>query len=425
MAQGPRATQAPRPHVGTAAPKFLPLAKAGGRPGAETGAMSLPARTEPDPTAIRRAHLAMVEALLAGSGLARVAEIAARGAGTPVAVVIPRLEAAVVRPEEHGHDVARVVGYVESRLAGRPQPVPDGVSLEVPVQAGDEVWGSVLALGPGAADASEYLSVAAIAALTEVAIAEARMEAEDTVRGHFVEEVRAGRTSDPREIVQRARRLGCDLGEGAVAVCAEVTSGRPRHVAALIAGEHARALVQVVDERLFAVLGAAGEGSVRGVAERVAARLEPYAVVGVSSLHSDPADLRRALEEAELLCDVARNGGPAARDAAGRSAYRLLARLLASHPDELRAFYEETVEPIVRYDAQYRTDLAETLRTYLARDCNMNATAAAVHAHRHTIAYRLERVAELTGLDPTRSEDRERLGIGLKAHELLEPRLPR
>jgi len=44
----------------------------------------------------------------------------------------------------------------------------------------------------------------------------------------------------------------------------------------------------------------------------------------------------------------------------------------------------------------------------------MNATASAIYAHRHTVAYRLERVKELTGLDPLLSEDRERLGLGLK-----------
>ena len=374
---------------------------------------------------LRDTHLSMVEALLSGAGLARVASLAAHGAGAPVAVVIPRIEAAVARPEPSPVDLPELVAYVESRLAGRPVDAPDGVTLEAAVQAGDESWGSVLLLGEGGTDAAEYLSIASIAALTEVAIAEARTEAEDTLRGAFVEAVRGGRVSDPREILQRARRLGTDLEHGAIAICADVSSGRPRHVAALIAGEHARALVQVVDERLFAVLGAAGEEDVRDLARRVAARLEPYAVVGVSSLHADPADLRRALEEAELLCDVARNGGPAARDAAARGAYRLLARLLASHPDELRAFYDETVAPAVRYDEQYSTDLVHTLSTYLSCDCNMNATAAAIHAHRHTVAYRLERVQELTGLDPMRSEDRERLGLGLKAHELLAPRLPR
>ena len=45
----------------------------------------------------------------------------------------------------------------------------------------------------------------------------------------------------------------------------------------------------------------------------------------------------------------------------------------------------------------------------------MNATARAIHAHRHTVAYRLDRIRELTGLDPSATEDRERLGLGLKA----------
>ena len=96
----------------------------------------------------------------------------------------------------------------------------------------------------------------------------------------------------------------------------------------------------------------------------------------------------------------------------GTGTYRLLFRVLASHPEEVRSFYEDTVAPIVKYDDQYRTDLVGTLESYLEQNCNMNATAAAIYAHRHTVAYRLDRVRELTGLDPMQSEDRERLGIG-------------
>ncbi len=55
----------------------------------------------------------------------------------------------------------------------------------------------------------------------------------------------------------------------------------------------------------------------------------------------------------------------------------------------------------------------------------MNATARAVFAHRHTVAHRLERARELTGLDPSSGEDRERLGLGIKAYRLLAPTLPR
>ena len=92
-------------------------------------------------------------------------------------------------------------------------------------------------------------------------------------------------------------------------------------------------------------------------------------------------------------------GGPIQEDI-GTGTYRLLFRVLASHPEEVRSFYEDTVAAIVRYDDQYRTDLVQTLEAYLEHNCNMNATAAAIYAHRHTVAYRLERVKELSGPRP-------------------------
>jgi DNA-binding PucR family transcriptional regulator len=98
---------------------------------------------------------------------------------------------------------------------------------------------------------------------------------------------------------------------------------------------------------------------------------------------------------------------------------------MASHPQEVRSFFDDTVAPLVAYDEQYATDLVGTLDSYLANNCNMNATAQAIHAHRHTVAYRLGRVKELSGLDPLRSEDRERLGLGLKAYRIIAPSLPR
>ena len=96
----------------------------------------------------------------------------------------------------------------------------------------------------------------------------------------------------------------------------------------------------------------------------------------------------------------------------GTGTYRLLFRVLASHPEEVRSFYEDTVAPIVRYDDQYRTDLVATLEAYFEHNCNMNATAAAIFAHRHTVAYRLERVKELTGLDPDAVRGSRAAGAG-------------
>jgi PucR family transcriptional regulator, purine catabolism regulatory protein len=99
-------------------------------------------------------------------------------------------------------------------------------------------------------------------------------------------------------------------------------------------------------------------------------------------------------------------------------------RVLASHPDEVVSF-DDTLAPVVAHDEQYRTDLVGTLAAYLEAGCDVNATARAIGAHRHTVSYRLERINELTGLDPLRWDDPERLGVGLKAYRVLAPRLPR
>jgi sugar diacid utilization regulator len=389
---------------------------------------------------LRAVHLDMVDAVLGGDGLGRVAQLAADAAGGTVSIIVPRLGAAVVSaggPSELGP----LRRYVADRLKDRPAKVPGGIAADVPITSGDEALGSVLLLGHAPAavapEAIEFLHLAAVASLTEVAVEEAREEVEQNLRGSFLEDLRAKAGEQAAdEVLRRAARLGCDVSRGAVALCAQLTNDRPRHVVATIAGEHAGALAQHMDlpgdaARVYALLPAAAGATADatlGAARRLASRLQRHGIVGVSSFYSDPAELGRAIQEAELVLDVLRRSDGAGGDLIddiGTGTYRLLFRVLASHPEEVRSFFEDTVAPIVAYDDQYSTDLVGTLESYLEHNCNMNATAAAIYAHRHTVAYRLERVKELTGLDPMQSEDRERLGLGLKAYRIIAPRLPR
>ena len=361
----------------------------------------------------RGAHLEMVGAVLAGDGLERIAEIASGHAHVPVAVVVPRLGTRVEAWQPYER-------YVASRLAGGRPERPADVTAEVPIVSGGQELGAVLMLGPGGTpDAGEYLHVAAVAALTEIAVAEARDETEQTLRGSFVEELRTRDDLDPHDVVRRARRLGTDLADGAIALVADPQGRAPGRLVAAITSELPNALAQVVGDRVYALLPTTAED-----ARRVANRLGRQAAVGLSSRYSSPDELRRALEEAELVLEVSRDGhGPG--DEIGDTTYRLLFRVLASHPEEVRSFFEDTVAPVVRYDEQYSTDLVTTLTAYLENNCNMNATAASIYAHRHTVSYRLERIRELSGLDPLTSEDRERLGLGLKAYRIIAPTLPR
>ena len=94
--------------------------------------------------------------------------------------------------------------------------------------------------------------------------------------------------------------------------------------------------------------------------------------------YADPAELDCAVQEAELVLEVLHHSGVPIADEIGGGTYKLLFRMLASHPEEVRSFYEVTIAPVVRYDDQYRTDLLHTLQAYLDANCNMNATAATI-----------------------------------------------
>lgn len=77
--------------------------------------------------------------------------------------------------------------------------------------------------------------------------------------------------------------------------------------------------------------------------------------------------------------------------------------------------------PIARIDQdKNRQMLRQTLDAWFAHDENSGATAGALDIHRNTLDYRLRRIAELTGLDLARSEDR----LLLYVSTLLSPTLP-
>jgi hypothetical protein len=377
------------------------------------------------PTSLRDFHADALDAVLWDHDLDRVAALTAAAVGAPVAIVVPHLQIAHVAPRADASFVAAIARHVGDRMRGRPAQVPAGVLAEAPIQRRDDPLGAVLMLASASdparrAAAMEFLHIAAGAALTRIAAIELRAAIEQDLHGSLLEQLRGDETPDPQLLAQRAARLGCDLSGGAVALCMQPEPGRARTAVALIAQEVPGALVEVSGERVAALLPLDGEQPSLERVRELVERLRPYGVAGVSRHHGAVAELGQALEEAEFVLDViGLSDAPVDVDKVMSGTYRLLFRLLATHPGEVSALYESTVAVLVRYDEHHRTDLVATLETYLELNGNMNATAARIYAHRHTVAYRLDRIRELTELDPADGEHRERLGLGLKAYRLL------
>jgi purine catabolism regulator len=75
---------------------------------------------------------------------------------------------------------------------------------------------------------------------------------------------------------------------------------------------------------------------------------------------------------------------------------------------------------LAQYDDRHDTELLVTLCAFLAHDGSTTETAEALALHRHTVGYRLSRVQEVSGLSPYESDGRERLGLGIKAQQILD-----
>jgi len=351
----------------------------------------------------------MLGALVSGEGVERIVEITTISLGRPIGLVIPDLEVRI----SSGNEVSN---FAEEWLTGDLSDVPGSAIESVPIEAGGHQYGSVLMMGPGPPHAKLFLNAAAVAALTAIAMDNARLQTERRLGGSLLEELLTRDDMKARDVLGRARHLGSDLSGGAVGLCVNPGGRNATNLRNLIQVECDDALVQQIDDLIYALLPGGFEA-----AQRVATRLGYDVLVGISSHYGDPNDFRYALEEASLLLDLSRDAEESGDEKNDNDTFRLLFRVLASHPEEMRRFSESTLGPIIEHDEQYSTDLVATLRSYLhEHNCNMNLTAKAMFAHRHTVSNRLSRVQELTGLDPFRSEDRERLGLALKALTIVE-----
>lgn len=260
----------------------------------------------------------------------------------------------------------------------------------------------------------------------------------------FLRAAMAGEVAERADLVARGEELGLDLAHGISVVVARAhprvpveEDWRPRLLAVAERGARSATPGTLVSpapgdagELAIVVPDADGEAG-RRVAETVLRELEAGLpgfsfALGRSRHAAEPDGLARAAKEALLAANVVEGDeGRTLLAFEDTGAYRLLLGAMSEDPSELRGFYADTVEPLIAYDEQYETNLVGTLETFLECDGNVQATAAKLFTHRHTVRYRLERARELSGLDVGSTDGREKLSLGLKAMRVLGIAAPR
>jgi sugar diacid utilization regulator len=278
---------------------------------------------------------------------------------------------------------------------------------------------------------------------SEVERVRAPARASEEAATNFLRAVLARRIDDREDLLARGKELGTDLAAGGLVIVARAHARAPteddwRRRLLAVASRGARSIASgaiaaptEIGDGEVVVLAPDPDGELgRRVAGAMLRELESGLTgfttrLGRSRRVEDPLDLQRAYDEALLALNVV-EGDAERREMpyAETGTYQLLLPYMRD-PAELKRFYRETVRPLVAYDEQYDTDLLGTLATFLDCDANVNATAARLITHRHTIRYRFERVRELTGLDVSSTDGREKLSLGLKAMRVLGIAPPR
>ncbi|MGI5218155.1 PucR family transcriptional regulator [Nocardia sp. CA-290969] len=129
------------------------------------------------------------------------------------------------------------------------------------------------------------------------------------------------------------------------------------------------------------------------------------------------ADLVRGLVDARQWADRTAR--------AGRSDDRriplptpLAATLLAAEPETARTLHRALLQAVVEYDSEKGSRYLDTLRTFLALDGQLGATAAELGIHINTLRYRLARIERLTGRGVHSTADRVDFYLALCLREL-------
>lgn len=368
---------------------------------------------------------AVTSAVGTGAGLPEIVRIASRAMDACVAVF----------------DASGAAMAIAGASRADERELISGKSVEkATLKVSDKAVGELRFKGHGKRPAPYLVGFLTMVIALEVERHQVPEQARSAAASDFFKAVLTRELDGRSDIVAKGRDCGVDVESGGQVICVrvrpkavEVSDWRSRASQAVERAARSASTEAVSAyhrDEIYMLLPAKDRDLADKVAGRISdefnGRLKGFnVVIGLSRATKRPEAIYQAGSEALLAANVAEAGSLGRLSYEETGSYRLLLPAFSEDPAELKRFFDETIGPLVAYDEQYQTGLVATLESYLELDAKIEATAQRLFAHRHTIRYRLERIRELTGLDVSSSEGREKLGLGLKAMRVLGISPPR
>ncbi len=313
---------------------------------------------------------------------------------------------------------AGLPAMAEARQGGGPRQVPEADGVERLIVALPPVGraGYLSTVGPaGTLSEVDRLVLTQTAGTCAAVLARGQGgPAARAGRSQLVADLLLGRVPSEAAAKSRAQTLGLDPAApvvvGLIAGAADLPVAR--EVVAQALGRPAAELVAPLPEGAGFLATTRDAAAVADAVGRALERGAPAgeAVVVVSEAVQSPVRAADGLRQARFALALRRAGALEGRviccaRAVDLGLFRLLFPLWGT--PALQEFRRELLGAIEDYDADRGTDLVETLAAYLSLGGALNEAAERLGVHRNTLAYRLQRIRELTGRDL--ADPRERL----------------
>ncbi len=263
------------------------------------------------------------------------------------------------------------------------------------------LWGTGISAVPNAAQRRVIERFALVVAV-ELLKQRDRADTANRLAGDLVDELlRTEASHFSGTVLERAAALGHDLG-GPQALAVVAVNGDAEKLADAVraALDTPRPLVGARDGLVVLILAAEPDPTptVSRVHELVAARAgvqRVATVLGPPVTDLGFADAFSVAAAAVELCPDRGTDGVLDLRQLGLAAYLLR----TGTTDALRSFADTLVRPLEEHDARKKSQLCETVRTWLTVGASVPAAAKALIVHPNTVAYRLTRVEQLIRRD--------------------------
>lgn len=100
--------------------------------------------------------------------------------------------------------------------------------------------------------------------------------------------------------------------------------------------------------------------------------------------------------------------------------FHLLEQLSSDGKNNLKDFVYSGLLTLEKYDRQHQSELFDTLKTLIDYGCSYKDTCEALHIHRNTLSYRIERIKTLIQLDLTAPKVQFELAYSFRILEFLK-----